>query len=238
MTPPKDPPKRKFVKPKDQRRETVNLKKAIGKTVSQQRWLQRQLNDPYVQAAKDRGYLSRAAFKLIEIDEKYKILRPGLKVVDLGCAPGGWTQVCVEKLNAKENYNSKVVGMDLQEVDPPIDGATLLVGDFLEITMQEQLLSLLNGKVDVVLSDMAPSATGHNKTDHLRIMGLAESAYHFARQVLAPGGTFLCKVLQGGTEAELLKQLKQDFKKVTHVKPAASRKDSSEMFVIGIDFNH
>lgn len=231
-----DDTKHRFNKPVQKRREGVSLKKARGKTVSQQRWLQRQLNDPYVQAAKEQGYRSRAAFKLKELDQKFSLLKPGMRVVDLGCAPGGWTQVCVEALKAGRNTTSQVVGIDLQEVSPEIDGAALLQGDFLDPVLQTELLKLLNGAADAVLSDMAPASTGHEQTDHIRIIGLAEVALSFALKVLAPGGCFVAKVLQGGTEKELLTTLKRYFEKVSHAKPPSSRKDSRELFVVAKGF--
>jgi 23S rRNA (uridine2552-2'-O)-methyltransferase len=198
----------------------------------------RQLNDPYVHAAKEQGYRSRAAFKLIELDEKYKLLKPGMRVVDLGCAPGGWAQVCVERLRIQEHKHGQVVGIDLQEVSPTISGAILLQGDFLDPGLQKQLTESLTGSVNGVLSDMAPSSTGHEQTDHLRIMGLAEVALQFALTILAPGGFFVAKVLQGGSEKELLNMLKQHFEKVVHAKPPSSRKDSRELFVVAKGFRH
>lgn len=228
--------KHTFEKPVQKRREGVALKKARGKTVSQQRWLQRQLNDPYVKAAKEQGYRSRAAFKLKELNTKFSLLKPGMRIVDLGCAPGGWTQVCVQALSPHKHPNSKIVGIDLQEVSPAIDGATLLQGDFLDTALQTQLLQLLNGSADGVLSDMAPASTGHEQTDHLRIIGLAETALSFALNVLAPGGFFVAKVLQGGTEKGLLDTLKIHFEKVHHAKPPSSRKDSRELFVVAKGF--
>jgi 23S rRNA (uridine2552-2'-O)-methyltransferase len=231
-----DTPKHTFKKPVQKRRLTTTLSKAKGKTVSQQRWLMRQLNDPYVHAARENGYRSRAAFKLIELDEKYHLLKPGMRIIDLGCAPGGWTQVCVERLRINESKKGQVIGIDLQEVSPSIQGATLLQGDFLDPDLQHQLSSLLTGPVNGVLSDMAPASTGHEQTDHLRIMALAETALHFALPVLSPGGFFVAKVLQGGSEKDLLNTLKQHFTKVMHAKPPASRKDSRELFVVAIGF--
>lgn len=208
----------------------VRVKSARGRSVSSARWLERQLNDPYVVQARAQGYRSRAAFKLIEVDEKYKILRPGMKAVDLGAAPGGWTQVLVKKLG-----HGNVVGIDLQEIDP-IDGALLIQGDFMDDDVLSQLKDAINIPVDAVLSDMAASACGHTQTDHLRIMGLAEAAFAFAEEVLAEGGIFVAKVLRGGTERELLDSLKKRFRKVVHFKPPSSRQDSAEMFVIAIGF--
>jgi 23S rRNA (uridine2552-2'-O)-methyltransferase len=230
------PSKHTFKKPIQKRRDTATLSKAKGKTVSQQRWLMRQLNDPYVHAAKEQGYRSRAAFKLIELDEKYKLIKPGMRIVDLGCAPGGWTQVCVERLLLHKHKEGQIIGIDLQEVSPSIPEATILQGDFLDPDLQNQLSSLLLGPVNGVLSDMAPSSTGHEQTDHLRIMGLAEIALEFALTVLSPGGFFVAKVLQGGSEKELLNKLKLHFEKVSHAKPPASRKDSRELFVVAKGF--
>jgi 23S rRNA (uridine2552-2'-O)-methyltransferase len=213
------------------RRATVRVKTARGRTVSQQRWLQRQLNDPYVAEAKKRGYRSRAAFKLLQIDDQFGFLKPGSRIVDLGAAPGGWTQVAVERTRA-ERGGGVVIGIDLMPVEP-IAGATVLAKDFYDDDAPAVLTELLGGPADVVLSDMAASATGDSQVDHLRIMALAEAAHDFARQVLKPGGTFVAKVLRGGTERTLLEQLKRDFVKVRHVKPEASRADSAEMYVVG-----
>jgi len=230
------PSKHTFKKPVQKRRDTEQLIKKKGKTVSQQRWLQRQLNDPYVRAAQEQGYRSRAAFKLIELDEKYKLLKPGMHILDLGCAPGGWTQVCVERLRLNTHKQGQVIGIDLQEVSPSISGATILQGDFLDIGLQNQLAGLLTGPVNGVLSDMAPASTGHEQTDHLRIMGLAEIALQFALTVLSKDGFFIAKVLQGGSEKELLNTLKLHFEKVAHAKPPSSRKDSRELFVVAKGF--
>ncbi|MBA3814098.1 MAG: RlmE family RNA methyltransferase [Alphaproteobacteria bacterium] len=209
----------------------VRLKTARGRTVSSQRWLMRQLNDPYVQQAKVDGYRSRSAYKLIEIDEKFIILKPGLTVVDLGAAPGGWTQVSLEKVGSK----GRVVGIDLMPMDP-IEGATLIYGDFCDLEKIEEIKMCLKGPVNVVLSDMAAPSTGHPQTDHMRIMALAEEAFLFAQEVLGTGGSFVAKVLQGGTEKELLQLLKKHFEKVCHFKPPASRSDSAEMYVIALGF--
>ena len=221
------------------RRATVRVKTARGRTVSQQRWLQRQLNDPYVAEAKKRGYRSRAAFKLLQLDDQFRFLKPGAKVVDLGAAPGGWTQVAVERVKAGPEHGKRgggvVIGIDLTAV-PPIAGATVIEKDFYDADAPAVLTGLVGGPVDVVLSDMAASATGDPQTDHLRIMGLAEAAHDFARAVLRPGGSFVAKVLRGGTERTLLDRLKKDFAKVRHVKPAASRADSAEMYVVGTGF--
>jgi 23S rRNA (uridine2552-2'-O)-methyltransferase len=217
------------------RQLTVKLKTARGRKTSSQRWLQRQLNDPYVCKAKELGYRSRAAFKLLEMNEKINFLSPGKRVVDLGAAPGGWTQVAIEIVKPQLT-SGYVLGLDLQEMDP-IAGATLLQLDFLEDDAEDIVIQALGGQqADVVLSDMAAFSTGHSPTDHLKIMGLAETAFAFAEKVLAPGGTFLAKVLQGGTENMLLNRLKHSFKIVKHLKPPASRKDSSEMYVIALEF--
>ena len=209
----------------------VRVRTAKGRKLSSKLWLERQLNDPYVQAAKREGYRSRAAYKLAELDEKYKLLKPGMTVVDLGAAPGGWTQVAVAKVGPK----GKVVGIDLTPVEP-IAGATLITQDFLAEEAPDQLKALLGGPANVVMSDMAAPATGHPQTDHLRIIGLCEAAAEFAREVLAPGGTFLAKVLRGGTEGTLLTQLKRDFTSVKHAKPPASRAGSAEIYVIATGF--
>src|SRR5262249_23420527 len=196
------------------RRASVRLKTARGRTVSSQRWLQRQLNDPYVAEARKRGYRSRAAFKLLQLDDQLRFLKPGARVVDLGAAPGGWTQVSVERVKA-EKGGGVVVGIDITPVEP-IAGATVLAKDFYDEDAPDALTALLGGPADVVLSDMAAPATGDPQVDHLRIMALAETAHDFARQVLKAGGTFVAKVLQGGTERTLLDQLKRDFAKVRH----------------------
>jgi 23S rRNA (uridine2552-2'-O)-methyltransferase len=206
------------------------LKSGKHRTKSSRAWLERQLNDPYVRAAKSAGYRSRAAFKLKEMDDKFRFLKRGSKAVDLGAAPGGWTQVLVERCG-----EGNVVGADIQAMDP-IDGAILLQLDFMDAAAPEAIRACLNGPVDVVVSDMAAPATGHRETDHLRVMGLCECALEFACEVLKPGGTFLCKVLRGGTERALLETLKQRFGKVHHMKPPASRADSAEMYVIGMQF--
>lgn len=216
------------------RRATVRVKTARGRTVSSQRWLQRQLNDPYVAEARKRGYRSRAAFKLLQLDDQFHFLKPGARVVDLGAAPGGWTQVAVERVKPQQT-GGVVVGIDITPVEP-IAGATLLAKDFYDDDAPAVLKERLAGPADVVLSDMAASATGDTQTDHLRIMALAETAHDFARQVLKPGGTFVAKVLRGGTERTLLDRLKRDFVKVRHVKPEASRADSAEMYVVGTGF--
>lgn len=225
----------KVIKETGGRQLAVRVKTARGRKTSSTRWLQRQLNDPYVSKAKECGYRSRAAFKLLEINEKAGFLAPGKRVVDLGAAPGGWTQVAVEFVKPTQTHGY-VLGLDLQEMEP-IPGATVLLLDFLQADAEDIVINAMGGQqADVVLSDMAAFSTGHPQTDHLKIMNLAETAYWFAQKVLAPGGTFLAKVLQGGTENTLLTQLKQDFKIVKHIKPPASRKDSSEMYVLALEF--
>jgi 23S rRNA (uridine2552-2'-O)-methyltransferase len=213
----------------------VRLKTAKQRTASSQRWLERQLNDPYVAAAKREGYRSRAAFKLIEIDDKNRLLRPGKRVVDLGAAPGGWSQVAEERVRAVEG-KGQVVAIDLLAMEP-IAGVDFIELDFMDPTAPERLKAMLReGGADIVLSDMAAQGTGHTRTDHLRIMGLAEAAAEFACEVLAPGGAFVCKVLQGGTERELLDRLKRAFATVKHVKPPASRAESAELYVVATGF--
>ena len=207
----------------------VTLKKALGRTTGQQKWLQRQLNDPYVRAAVEQGWRSRAAFKLIELDERFHLIKRGARVVDLGAAPGGWTQVAVKRGAAQ------VVGIDLLPIEP-IAGASLIQGDFTEDAMDARLKHVLGGKADLVLSDMAPNTTGHTMTDHIRIMGLADLALHFAVETLEPGGSFVAKVFQGGAEKTLLDQLKRHFTVVKHAKPPASRKESSELYVVATGF--
>ena len=216
----------------------MRVKTARGRTVSSQRWLQRQLNDPYVAEAKKRGYRSRAAFKLLQIDDQFHFLKPGGRVVDLGAAPGGWTQVAVERVKPGKDGakgGGVVIGIDITPIEP-IAGATVLAKDFYDDDAPAVLEQLLGGPADVVLSDMAAAATGETQIDHMRIMGLAEAAHDFACQVLKPGGSFVAKVLRGGTERTLLDRLKRDFAKVRHVKPEASRADSAEMYVVGTGF--
>jgi 23S rRNA (uridine2552-2'-O)-methyltransferase len=207
------------------------VKTANKRSLSSQKWLERQLNDPYVARAKREGYRSRAAFKLLEIDEKYKILKPGQKIVDLGAAPGGWSQIAAKVVGPK----GKVVGIDLLPIDP-MAGVEFIELDFLDESAPGKLIEMLGGAADVVMSDMAANTTGHKKTDHLRIIGLAEAAIYFAREILAPGGAFVAKVFQGGTENQLLADLKRDFAVVRHVKPAASRSDSAELYVLATGF--
>ena len=213
----------------------VRVKTARNRTVSSARWLERQLNDPYVKAAKSEGMRSRAAYKLKEIDDKYRLLKPGMRVIDLGAAPGGWSQIAAERVKSLGG-SGQVIGIDYLDVEP-LPGVTMLKLDFTDETAEDQLKSLLrDGGADLVLSDMAAPTVGHTRTDHLRIMALAETAAHFAIDVLAPGGAFLCKVFQGGTERELLDLLKQNFAVVRHVKPPASRADSAELYVLATGF--
>jgi 23S rRNA (uridine2552-2'-O)-methyltransferase len=218
-----------------QRQRKSRLLTARQRSASSQRWLERQLNDPYVAAAKREGYRSRAAYKLIEIDAKYRLLKPGKRVVDLGAAPGGWAQVAAGRVNSVEG-KGQVVAIDLLDMEP-VAGVEFIKLDFMDAAAPERLKAMLRGgRADVVLSDMAAHGTGHARTDHLRIMGLAEAAAAFAAEVLEPGGAFLCKVLQGGTERGLLDRLKRHFAIVRHVKPPASRAESAEMYVVALGF--
>jgi 23S rRNA (uridine2552-2'-O)-methyltransferase len=210
----------------------VRVRKKAG-TASSREWLTRQLNDPYVARAKREGMRSRAVYKLKEIDERFHLLRRGQRVVDLGAAPGGWSQYAASRVGAPEQ--GRVVALDLLDIDP-LPGVTFAKLDFLDEAAPSWIVASLGGKADVVLSDMAANTTGHKKTDHLRIMALAEAAAEFARAVLAPDGAFLAKVFQGGTEATLLGALKRDFAKVRHVKPAASRADSAELYLLATGF--
>lgn len=209
--------------------------RAKGRTPSQIRWLERQLNDPYVAEAKRRGYRSRAAFKLEQLDAKHHFLHPGARVVDLGAAPGGWTQVAVAHTRAGQPGGGRVVAVDPLEMGA-VPGAEVLQLDFLDAAAPARIRAALGGQADVVLSDMAPPSIGHAATDHLRIVGLAEAAAAFAMDVLAPGGTFVAKVWQGGTERDLLAALKRAFDKVHHVKPPASRAESAELYVVATGF--
>ncbi|WP_337997662.1 RlmE family RNA methyltransferase [Oleispirillum naphthae] len=212
----------------------TRVKTARGRKSSSTRWLQRQLNDPYVVAARREGYRSRAAFKLLELDERFGLLKPGRRVVDLGCAPGGWTQVAVAAVKPDAS-GGQVVGLDLLDMDP-VPGAVTFVCDFTDDDAPGRLKALLGGPVDVVLSDMAANTTGHPQTDHLRIIALLEMAYAFACEVLAEGGCFVAKVFQGGAESDFLARMKQDFETVRHAKPPASRKDSAEIYVVAKGF--
>lgn len=221
-------------------RLTVAVKTAKGRKLSSTRWLQRQLNDPYVFEASKLGYRSRSAFKLLQIDDKFHILKPGARVVDLGAAPGGWTQVAVERVKAAAKdvrgaKTGKVVAIDILPMKP-IQGATVLEQDFLADEAPDLIREALAGPADVVLSDMAPNTTGHAATDHLRIVAICEAALAFAKTVLVPGGAFVAKVFQGGAQGELMAALKRDFATVRHVKPPASRPDSAEVYVVAQGF--
>jgi 23S rRNA (uridine2552-2'-O)-methyltransferase len=217
------------------RQARVHLKSAKQRSQSSRRWLERQLNDPYVAAARRAGYRSRAAYKLAEIDARFSVLGPGKRVVDLGAAPGGWAQVAAERVRAAEG-KGQVVAIDLLPMEP-IAGVESIELDFMDPAAPGRLTAMLRGgKADVVLSDMAAQGTGHVRTDHLRIVGLAEAAAEFACAVLERGGAFVCKVFQGGSERELLGLLKRGFATVKHVKPPASRAESAEMYVVALDF--
>ncbi len=222
-----------------QRDLKVKVKSARGRKLSSTRWLQRQLNDPYVKRAQSEGYRGRAAYKILELDDRFRFLVPGARVVDLGCAPGGWLQVAVKRINTLGEKQGKamgrVLGVDLQEVEP-IAGAEIHQLDFMADDAEETVKQWLGGKADVVMSDMAAASSGHKQTDHLRIISLCEAAAWFAFDVLEEGGTFVAKVLAGGAEGELQKLLKQKFTKVANVKPPASRSDSSEKFVVATGF--
>lgn len=222
-----------------QRQLHTRVKTARKRSNSSARWLERQLNDPYVAAAKREGMRSRAAYKLMEMDDKHRFLKPGQVVIDLGAAPGGWSQIAADRVKAVVGGGAgkgQVVAIDYLGVDP-IPGVEILMLDFTDDDAEEKLKSRLHGgKADVVLSDMAAPTVGHTRTDHLRIIGLAEMAAHFAVDVLSKGGTFVCKVFQGGTEKQLLELLKQNFQTVRHVKPPASRQDSAELYVLATGF--
>ena len=214
---------------------SVRVKTAKGRKLASTRWLQRQLNDPYVEAAKRAGYRSRAAFKLAEIDDKHRLLKPGMIVLDLGAAPGGWSQVAAARAHAGEG-KGRVIAVDLSAIEP-VPGVEVMVLDMSEPKSGDCIKEALGGALaDVVLSDMAASATGHRQTDHLRIVALAESALDIAEDTLAQGGVFLAKVLQGGTDKDLLARLKQGFAQVKHVKPKASRPDSAEVYVLATGY--
>jgi 23S rRNA (uridine2552-2'-O)-methyltransferase len=213
----------------------VRVKTAKGRKLASTRWLQRQLNDPYVEEAKRRGYRSRAAFKLAEIDDKYHLLRTGMSVVDLGAAPGGWSQIAAQRVQLMAD-RGRVIAVDITEMEP-ISGVTQLNLDMTEPEAPDRIREALGGKpADLVLSDMHAPATGHKQTDHLRITGLVEAALDLAETILAPGGAFLCKVLQGGANRELVARLNRTFAKVRHVKPKASRAESAEMYVLATGF--
>lgn len=232
-------PTGKNISGRGQRDLRTKVKTARGRKLSSTLWLERQLNDPYVKRAQAEGYRGRAAFKILELDDKYRFLVPGARVVDLGCAPGGWCQVAVKRVNALGTRSGKkvgtVLGVDLKEVEP-IAGAELHVLDFMEDGADDKVKAWLGGKADVVMSDMAASSSGHKQTDHLRIIALCEAAAYLAFDVLDIGGTFVAKVLAGGAEGDLQKLLKQQFTKVANVKPPASRSDSSEKFVVATGF--
>ena len=213
------------------RREAVRVKAKKNRTESSRKWLLRQLNDPYVAAAKEDGYRSRAAYKMLQLDEQFELLKPGQRIVDLGAAPGGWSQVAVAVMGGK----GKLIGIDLLPVHP-MDHAEFIAMDFLAPEAPDKLKEMLQGEADLVLSDMAHSTTGHARTDHIRVMALAEAAAMFAMEVLAPGGAFVCKFFQGGAEKVLLDELKKHFAKVKHAKPAASRKESSETYLVAMGF--
>ncbi len=229
-----DPPRRRMVKPPSGgldagRTKPARLKTAKGRTSSQQAWLERQINDPFSAEARALGYRSRAAFKLSEIDDRFRLIRKGSLIVDLGCAPGGWVQI------AQQRGAGKIVGIDLLPVDP-LPPAELVQMDFTDPAAPALLIDLLGGKPDIVLSDMAPNTVGHRETDHLRIVGLIEMGADFAVSVLKPGGSFVAKAFQGGETAEIIARLKQHFAKVQNVKPKASRADSSEVFLVATGF--
>jgi 23S rRNA (uridine2552-2'-O)-methyltransferase len=221
--------------PAGRRGLTVRVKTAKGRKLASTRWLQRQLNDPYVEEAKRQGYRSRAAFKLIEIDDRHRLLKTGGVVIDLGAAPGGWCQVAAPRVKAAQG-NGKIIAADLTDIEP-VPGVTFMQVDVTDADAGQMIRDALGGaRADVVLSDMAASSTGHRQTDHLRVIALAESALEIAEDVLKPGGAYLAKVLQGGASGELLDRLRRSFAKVTHVKPKASRQDSAEVYVLGTGF--
>jgi 23S rRNA (uridine2552-2'-O)-methyltransferase len=208
---------------------SVSVKTAKSRSAASARWLARQLNDPYVAAARQQGWRSRAAFKLLELDDRFRLIHKGVRVLDLGAAPGGWSQVAVKRGAAS------VLAVDLLPIDP-IHGASIIQGDFLDPEMPERLIAELDGGADLVLSDMAPNTTGHASTDHIRIVALAELALDFAIRVLSPGGAFVAKVFQGGSEKQILEVLKRNFTNVRHAKPPSSRKESSELYVVATGF--
>jgi 23S rRNA (uridine2552-2'-O)-methyltransferase len=212
----------------------VKVRSTRRRKPSSTRWLSRQLNDPYVAEAHRLGYRSRAAFKLIELDERFRLLRPGRRVVDLGCAPGGWSQVAVARVGSRARRGI-VVGIDIAET-APLPGVTILSGDVRDPATPAAITTALGGPADIVLSDMAPAATGHAATDHLRIVALAEDAFALAAQIIKPGGAFVAKVFQGGAEGALLAELKRDFAELRHVKPPASRAESAETYVVATGY--
>lgn len=211
----------------------VKVKNRRGKAASSTRWLERQLNDPYVAAAKAKGYRSRSAFKLIELDDRFGLLKPGARIVDLGAAPGGWCQVARERVLSKGR--GLIVAVDIAAMEP-VPGVTILTADFLDAEAPETVRAAIEGAADIVLTDMAAPATGHRQTDHIRTMALCEAAFDFAEEVLSPGGAFLGKVLKGGTENQLLNRMKRRFDSVRHAKPKASRAESSESYVVAMGF--
>lgn len=214
---------------------TVRVKTAKGRKLASTRWLQRQLNDPYVEEAKRQGYRSRAAFKLIEIDDKHGLLKPGSVVIDLGAAPGGWSQVAADRVKATDGKGT-VVAVDLTDIEP-VPGVTFMQVDITDAEAPGMIRDALNGgRADLVLSDMAASSTGHRQTDHLRVIALAEAALDIAEDMLKPGGAYLAKMLQGGASGDLLTRLRQGFAKVAHIKPKASRQDSAEVYVLATGF--
>ena len=218
--------------PRDRTRGAkVRVKTARGRKSSSTRWLQRQLNDPYVAEAKRLGYRSRAAFKLVDLDDRFGVLKKANRIVDLGCAPGGWSQVVIERLGEDVD----LVGIDLLEVEP-IAGMDFIEGDFLSEGMDDTLIDRLGGPADLVMSDMANSATGHRMTDQIRTLALCEAAFDFAERVLKPGGHFVSKILEGGAQGDLLKRLQKSFKKVHHAKPPSSRAESKEWFLVALDY--
>ncbi len=212
----------------------VRVETRAKRSVSSADWLERQLNDPYVAEARKLGYRSRAAFKLLQLDQKFHLLRPGLRVADLGAAPGGWMQVAVPKVKSLEG-RGRIVGIDLLEIDS-LDGAEILQGDMLDPAAGKRVRALLGGNADLVLSDMAAATTGHKRTDHLRTIALAEAAFDFAREILEPNGGFVVKLFQGGAEKALLDLIRQSFASVKHAKPAASRAESSELYLVAQGF--
>ena len=224
-------PKRPPARAADERPLKVRVKSGKKRSQSSKLWLERQLNDPYVSRARREGFRSRAAYKLAEIDDKYRFLKSGARVVDLGAAPGGWSQVAAKRVGP----SGRVVAIDILEM-APVPGVEFARLDFLDPAAPERLKQMLGGPADVVLTDMAANTTGHKRTDHLKIMALVEAAAEFAREVLAPGGAFVAKVIQGGTESALLADLKRDFASVKHVKPAASRADSAELYLLATGF--
>jgi 23S rRNA (uridine2552-2'-O)-methyltransferase len=221
---------------KSKRPLKVRVRSAKGRSLSSRRWLERQLNDPYVARAQREGFRSRAAYKLIEIDDRYHLFKPGMRVIDLGAAPGGWSQVAAQRIGAAEG-RGRIVAVDLLDMDP-IPGVDFVRSDFFNPEAPQRLSAMLGGPADVLLCDMAANTTGHKRTDHLRIMALIETAAEFGREVLAPRGVLLTKVLQGGTEPSLLAELKRDFSSVRHLKPAASRTDSAELYLLAVGFRH